>query len=1100
MTIENGVVEEVIRAIKSIQDTRTQNEDRIRYTQAIELIKDGPTNQSIPIAFALVVNEDKSVAHVGWLIIEHVVKYKWLEPQLLPETRLQIRNGVLEYISESNSLMTPANVHLRTAISRTIVSIIEQEWPRQWPEMFNQFSSIVANPNYVAQCQMIFEILERLIEDIYTLVTVENQSRRKDLQNAISSHAGQLIQMTLQRLRLCIATGIATEQNCLLAKSAITLLGETFEWINGKLLADSVDGIIEVLCAYLQVETCRIYETAASALYKLSARKKAKADELPVILSMFRSETMQSILTACTLAASSSNTSEEHYKYLKLLCDLLCVLGIGLADVWTHLVKPPDTFNLYLNALTEFFKHPSLYIRLETSQVLLAFSANASINRYPTVLEKMPAILLNLPQSMEKIDWLNNAQNNPTSQYFKFDYDNASEFLQDYMRLRERCNRLIRENMEPHFTVLSSIVTTWIDERFVRQTSAISATEWDSMKRYLVAYMQAIHQLGMIKKDAKNWLVILMDKVFNHFCNVNDPVIVNEMLSILSAFFVVLESEPTRIPPILDLLKRLLLTRHCINLLLKLVTTLPTCIKQYVQTILDVVVTVAPLVSSMQKANLVQVLAALSNVTDGIDNQRVFLTAALQDVIAFFESSEFQMCLNSPGLFSYIGAYNEPMSDEEARGSSFHINRVKLKSQLSSIDGALSQVLVPSDKPNPLFEMCVPVVRNVFQFIRCLNSIYNEQTLSTIHPAYKNGLFTLSSLERQTIIYSSTGGLDVEESQTATNAQQDGVAHMRKFFTEVGDLVQNIVGLVGSKLHHNFYDLADSQKLIECAFSNADHIPDFRLRFWIKRAWSPLISSCPASRASVVIPITASLCRHMHALLTSRWNIIKSFDEDDVVTEEEMFSQQMVYIVTREYAGFLNQLLINSTTVARENTKKAPEEVLTPLAMELLRERTIFEPIIASICLLINCPDTKTVMKMIPVAQYVIKSQYINFNTEMATNTLVHSIRSLQVNGGDEVCLGPLLNFAFTVYSLLRPNHPALLNVLEQVPKLPDEVLKEFDEKIITFAYNKPNSSDKNRKDTMRKILKTVIANKISEEFRRSPPSTAKKEHNMNTI
>lgn len=66
--------------------------------------------------------------------------------------------------------------------------------------------------------------------------------------------------------------------------------------------------------------------------------------------------------------------------------------------------------------------------------------------------------------------------------------------------LRERCNRLIRENMEPHFTVLSSIVTTWIDERFVRQTSAISATEWDSMKRYLVAYMQAIHQLGMIKK------------------------------------------------------------------------------------------------------------------------------------------------------------------------------------------------------------------------------------------------------------------------------------------------------------------------------------------------------------------------------------------------------------------------------------------------------------------------------------------------------------------------------------------------------------------------------------------------------------------------
>lgn len=63
--------------------------------------------------------------------------------------------------------------------------------------------------------------------------------------------------------------------------------------------------------------------------------------------------------------------------------------------------------------------------------------------------------------------------------------------------------------------------------------------------------------------------------------------------------------------------------------------------------ILDVVVTVAPLVSSMQKANLVQILAALSNVTDGIENQQVFLNAALQDVIAFFETPEFKMFVSN---------------------------------------------------------------------------------------------------------------------------------------------------------------------------------------------------------------------------------------------------------------------------------------------------------------------------------------------------------------------------------------------------------------------------------------------------------------------
>jgi hypothetical protein len=60
---------------------------------------------------------------------------------------------------------------------------------------------------------------------------------------------------------------------------------------------------------------------------------------------------------------------------------------------------------------------------------------------------------------------------------------------------------------------------------------------------------------------------------------------------------------------------------------------------------------------------------------------------------------------------------------------------------------------------------------------------------------------------------------------------------MRRFFNDVSDMVQNIVGLCGSKLYYDFYALPDSQKLIEAAFTSADRLPDHRLRFWIKRAW-----------------------------------------------------------------------------------------------------------------------------------------------------------------------------------------------------------------------------------------------------------------------
>lgn len=156
--------------------------------------------------------------------------------ELSQETRLQIRNGVLEYISNDNSLITPSQGHLRTAISRVIVSIIEHEYPEQWPDMFSQFTSILADPNvnYMVQCQMIFVILKRLIENCYTLITIENSTRRKEIQNGVSIHIGEVIAVTVQTLRRCISMGSSSEEAVLLANSGIELLSEIFDWVSGK--------------------------------------------------------------------------------------------------------------------------------------------------------------------------------------------------------------------------------------------------------------------------------------------------------------------------------------------------------------------------------------------------------------------------------------------------------------------------------------------------------------------------------------------------------------------------------------------------------------------------------------------------------------------------------------------------------------------------------------------------------------------------------------------------------------------------------------------------------------------------------------------------
>lgn len=118
---------------------------------------------------------------------------------------------------------------------------------------------------------------------------------------------------------------------------------------------------MKIINHFRQTAELNLYEEAAKCLYKIASRKCAKTTETPIVVSLFRDEPIRQILTAANLAAADSSSSPEHYKYLKALCDLLCALGIHLAEVWAnYTMKTPPNFSLYLSALSAFFKHPSI--------------------------------------------------------------------------------------------------------------------------------------------------------------------------------------------------------------------------------------------------------------------------------------------------------------------------------------------------------------------------------------------------------------------------------------------------------------------------------------------------------------------------------------------------------------------------------------------------------------------------------------------------------------------------------------------------------------------------------------------------------------------
>ena len=519
------------------------------------------------------------------------------------EIRVTIRNGILEYMSEGKYSLTSDSLPIKTFLARNLVAMMEQEWPQNWPELFDQFKSIVLNGTLHSQAQMVFIVLKRLIENVITYCNVANALRRKELSTAINIIMPDMLNTTIERIQMCITSG-NTDESILVAKSAIELLSESVDWVVGRVLEETVDKMIEVLCAYLQVEAHGIYETSATCLYKIASRKRAKTDETSIVLSMFKDAPMQAIITAASLAAGVSSSSTDHYNYLKALCDLLTALGIHLSEIWAYVKNPPPNFSLYLTAVYSFFIHPSMSIRSDVSQVLVTFASHEKIFVTEEFMAAAKQIITQLPKNLEKVGSLSD-KTSLTSYYAQMDYEDDVEFQRDFIRkilgkltipksnyfleLRDRVLRFLRESIHPHLEQYLQQLNDWVN-KVIEQADTIAPSEWESLKRYVVTFITTVFQKNLVSDDVDVKFSMMFNSLMNRLSTVNDAKTANLMLSIPSSFLPIFEKHPDLIPGFFERLKQILLInsddldivalkRHAISLMLKVSSTMSNTIQ-----------------------------------------------------------------------------------------------------------------------------------------------------------------------------------------------------------------------------------------------------------------------------------------------------------------------------------------------------------------------------------------------------------------------------------------------------------------------------------------------------------------------------------------
>uniref|UniRef100_A0A158R678 Xpo1 domain-containing protein n=1 Tax=Syphacia muris TaxID=451379 RepID=A0A158R678_9BILA len=1066
----------VIDAVTTVYNPQVPNEQRIVASKFIEAAKDSSPQDLEALGYELIANNDVRVVHVGWSFIEHIIKFCWLD--LNEDSRISVRNGCFAH-ARNEKVNLP---EVKNAFCRCIVSIAEHEWPQNWPEFFDQLEQL--STISLSHAELPFRILQRLVEDVVTICTIENAQRRKDLNTSIVTEIPKIFSfiscalesprsrngMILLSLNVYFLLRCITEDHISLVCCALSLLAEIVEWIPSKVLDLHLDKLLEVVCSFLSGNDFSICDKAANCLLRIASRKHIKNDENLVVMALFGDIPMQSILASASSAASVGPNNAVHYRYLKTLCDVLSALGIQLSDVWK---RAPPNFEMYLRANEAFITHPSVYLRNEAATVYASFIVHSEIVEDDTFSQSLSRIIPKVPKLLEKIG-LPSLGDSEASLYSQIDFDDDADFFQCFIRYRERLLKVVRGACDDrHIYELLTITEDWIKNQCIVNPHSILDKEWEAMLRFIRVVLNECHTESFFDDTQYQIFTGLFDGVLMVLSSITAPShLVNNLLSVLSALFLILESCPDRVTPILLLLRRFLLEevdemseeksvkRHCLSVLLKLVTYYADVVRSSL--------------SPMQQASCTQVVAALGNLCGDFAMQCNFISCAVQETVLYFSTPEVLSATEGDsGFLSFIGLSSPaPLNNEEARQSLFIHNRVvtilQLRANLATIEGMLMQVRSISPPAHPAFPALRPILPTLFSFaeygiiLRRVNSLYESHCSSLIHPSYGPTVVDITAADRQQLLSAIDPLASVSLSRNQTD---DPKSHARSFISDVTDYVQSITGLLASAMPAELFLEPCVSAWCMQLVSHISYVPDFRLRFWIRRSWRPLLTSCPQR-------------------LYSTLYISKIFiaAEDQEPTKEQLFEEHMTCVLTRETVALLRALF--RIHDSGEERNDGPSCVITKQIME---DKVIFEGIVALAFHCLTFSDASSTIRVIPICRSIVETVFPlgRCDESMAIFMLVRSIQSLQVHGSDDVALGFLLILIFHVYYSLREGCENLVRVLQQVPQCNFECVDAYDKRIMSMRQNKEVVYDKCKREMTKKLLRPLISVQVGLQHRR---------------
>lgn len=849
--------------------------------------------------------------------MEHQVKFNW--NKISQDEKIFIKDNTMKLLATGVGPADDKNLlHIKDALSRIIVEMIKREWPQQWPTLLSELSGAsekgLSQTELVALVflRLVEDVaLLQTIEsnqrrkDIYQALTVNMTEIFEFFLNIIERNVREFV--TAQN-----------SGNARVVQVILNTLSGFVEWVSINHIVASNGRLLQMICYLLEFPDFQLAAAEClSQITNRKGIVKDRKPLLFIFNDEPMRHISMSLETMATTQTETYHQylKKLTQAMLGLASQLTCLWGKE-ADVQT---PPRNfvTFLQFIIAFVRHpsvtVTHGGVLIWLQLIKHDPIAKDATFINSIRAMIEIIGPKILKTPYPRVRDCFAPNAVPYTTEAYICLDFDGDEEYLLFVSRARVDFLEIFRQAtlVAPLYTF--SYCEHWLNQRLEKSATenvtSCSITEpiyleWEAIVSVLDGVLSRI--LLVTERPSIISGLRLLEKCL--VVKTQDPLIYSVLLSCISSLFVFLSmsaagnvamSGVQLLPPVLDKVFSAILfslpledafslrtaavknlRRHAASCIVKIALKYPLLLLPIFEQINTTVKTLCAStdqhLSSMEKLLLQEALLIISNHFCEFERQQLFIGEVVRPAVRSWQ--ELSIIFKSPAsLIDFVGLSVKPLDIQRISTSDdvHYKHRSTLLMALNTVLGVIKRCNCPDDPDksyrggfivattdsgnpitrNPAAPHVIPLLQHILALMRCLNELYNHQSMALVHDAFKGANQMLENEKKNIlgVIYALSDPLD----PTQLMKPKSPFDYMQQFLSSLFENCYHLMGSAGNSLGRDLYGLDGlASALINSIFSNLENLPDFRMRTIVRVFLRPFVFSCPTTyHASVLVPI-----------------------------------------------------------------------------------------------------------------------------------------------------------------------------------------------------------------------------------------------------